>query len=754
MDGSGSRISLAKAMAGVALAPFVILATSAAGQVAPVQETPTQPSAAPAALPGQATPAAAADQADAQAQSDNAGALGDIVVTAQKRSENVQRVPIAITALDSQQLATAGISNTSELKQLTPGLNFSTALGGFGQPRIRGVGTTTTGPGIENPVATYVDGVYIGSAAGTLFSLNDVDQVAVLKGPQGTLFGRNATGGLIQVTTRAPSQTPTGDFSVGYGNYNTLSASGYLSGGLTDTLTASLAGIYEDQKDGYGHNLYNGSDVQKHQDGAVRGKLVFRPDDATKFTLSGDWSSLSGIDPAIHPTQGTLAGPGPAGARDINQNVEPYLRTENYGASLTAQHDFTGVQLLEITAYRNSLLHSIIDGDQTPSPSVKVDQTQRDQQVSQELQLLSTAPGPFKWVVGAFYFHDEGRYVPLATTVQAFTPFGPIGINAIVKSKQTLDSYAAFAQGTYAFGPSTNLTAGLRYTIDDRSIAANSATTTPFGTNTTSTTASHSFKKLTWRLSLDHQFTPELLGYVSYNRGFKSGSFVPQVIPAQELQPETLDAYEIGLKSELLDRRVRFNIAAFYYNYDNIQINEILNGVLYPFDGSGARSYGFDADIEARVTHALTLTAGVSGIHDRYKSFPNGYTTTNTINPTTFQFTVISPYDSTGNRLQDTPDWTADVGGTYTIGPFTLAASYYYNDGYYVDPGNQRREPSYNLVDASLTWRAQNGRFTLKGWAKNLTNALYSEQLDATSTGLNRVAAPPRTYGITAGLHF
>ena len=721
--------------AGTAVCALSLCASQASAQAA--AETTASPQAAPA-VPQE--PAGAG--------------LGEIVVTAQKRSENLQNVPIAITALGSKQLAVAQINTTADLKAVTPGLAFNTALGGFGQPRIRGIGTTTTGPGIENPVATYVDGVYIGSAAGTLFSLNDVDQVAVLKGPQGTLFGRNATGGLIQVTTRAPSETPTADGSISYGNYGTVSSSAYVSGGLTSTLSASVAGIYDYQKDGYGTNLYNGEDVQKHRDYAGRGKVQWKPDSQTKFTLSGDYSYLQGVDPAIHPVDGTLAGPGPSGARDIDQNVQPYLKTKTWGASLTGSHDFSGVQLLSITAYRNSFLHAIIDADQTPEPLVAVDQTQKDKQFSQELQLLSTAPGPFKWVLGGYYFHSRGTYDPLDTAVTAFTPFGPININADIYSRQTLNSYAAFAQGTYDLGASTHLTAGLRYTIDDRALDATSATTTPFGTDVESTSASKTFKKLTWRLSLDHRFSSELLGYVSYNRGFKSGSFVPQVIPAEELKPETLDAYEVGLKSDLLDHRLRINAAAFYYDYKNIQINEIIDGILTPYDGKGARSYGLDLDMQAKVTHALTLNAGFSYIHDRYKSFPNGYTTNDSvIDPTTFQFQVIN-VDATGKRLQDTPDWTANIGATYVVGPITVAASYYYNDGYYVDPGNGVREPHYNLVDASITWTSPDSHLTIKAWGKNLTNALYSMQLDATSTGNNRVAAPPRTYGVTAGFHF
>jgi iron complex outermembrane receptor protein len=732
VNGLGSSRALMLGCAACALPFAPVLA-----QVAPQTGTPTQvvPSAAPA------TPDTAAG---------SGSGLQEIVVTAQKRSENLQNVPIAITALSAKQLTVAGISNTADLKAVTPGLAFNTALGGFGQPRIRGIGTTTTGPGIENPVATYVDGVYIGSAAGTLFSLNDVDQVAILKGPQGTLFGRNATGGLIQVTTRAPSQTPTADVSVTYGNYDTVGSSAYVSGGLTSTLSASIAGIYEDQQDGYGRNLYNGRYVQNHRDYAGRGKLQWKPDEATKFTLSGDYSYLRGADPAIRPIDGTLIGPAPGGPRDIDQNIQPYLQTKEKGVSLTGTHDFSGVQLLSITAYRDSYLHAIIDADQTPVSLVAVDQTQKDEQFSQEVQLLSTTPGRFKWVVGGYYFWSRGTYDPLVTTVTQ--PFGTI--IATITSKQTLNSYAAFAQGTYEFGESTHLTGGLRYTIDDRAIDANSDTATPFGPMLLSAQDSKTFKKLTWRLSLDHRFSPNLLGYISYNRGFKSGSFVPQIIPLQQLKPETLDAFEVGLKSDMFDHRVRINAAAYYYNYKNIQINEIIDGLLTPFDGKGARSYGIDLDAQAKVTHALTLMAGFAYIHDRYKSFPGGYTTTNVIDPTTFQFTVLTPYNSTGNRLQDTPDWTANIGATYTVGPITAAASYYYNDGYYVDPGNRVREPHYNIVDASITWTSPNNHLSLKVWGKNLTNALYSEQLDATSTGDNRVAAPPRTYGVTAGFHF
>ncbi len=730
-------------------------------QTVPVDKVPAQPSMAPAdvsAAPN-AVPSVGSSAAQGAAPS---AALGEIVVTAQKRSENAQRVPIAITALSAAKLAAAGISDTSDLKDLTPGLNYNTALGGFGQPRIRGVGTTATGPGIENPVATYVDGVYIGSAAGALFSLNDVEQVAVLKGPQGTLFGRNATGGLIQVTTLAPSQDFHVDLNGTYGNYRTAGGSAYITGGLTDTLAASIAVLGNNQADGFGKNVETGHDVQQSAEVALRGKLLWHPDAATKVTLSADYSHLTGADPAIRDISTTIFGGTTAGGkRDIQSDVDPFLETRQYGVSLTAQHDFSKVQLLSISAYRNSFLHASFDADQTPAQLLVVDQLQRDKQFSQELQLLSTTSGPFKWVLGAYYFHGSGQYDPNQTS-GSFLP-GPDDLY----TTQKLDSYAAFGQGTYALGDRTNLTAGLRYTIDHRSLRS-SETITVNGVTVPAEDpqdVSKTFRKLTWRLSLDHRFSDKVLGYVSYNRGFKSGSFVPQTFPADVLKPETLDAYEVGIKSELFDRRVRLNVAGFYYDYKNIQVNQIENGLLYVYNGKGARTYGVDADLEVRVTSQLSLTAGASALHDRYKSFPNAILTT----PITPVFpapaypaanggNLVSFGDATDNRLQNTPDWTGNLGATYTvdtpIGSFVLAGNYYHNDGYFASPENRLRQPAYDVVDASLTWTSADKHYSIRVWGKNLGNALYSEQLDAVNFGDNRVAAPPRTFGVTGGLHF
>ena len=321
---------------------------------------------------------------------------------------------------------------------------------------------------------------------------------------------------------------------------------------------------------------------------------------------------------------------------------------------------------------------------------------------------------------------------------------------------QRLNSYAGYAQGTYAINPSTNFTAGLRYTDDHRAIAESSVLTVGgFIPPAATLTEAKTFDKLTWRFALDHRFSPELLGYISYNRGFKSGSFAPDTTPIVALQPETLDAYELGVKTDLLDHRIRFNIAGFYYNQKNLQVNQIDEGVLLVYNAAGATTYGLDADFQGRVTDDWTITGGVSALHDRYKTFTNAFE----LFPLPFGGDSFDQNgNATGNRLQNTPDWTLNLGSSYDIpspiGTFTLAANYYHNSGYFADPQNRVQQTAYDVVDASATWLSLNDRYMVRVWAKNLNDAFYVQQINPTNFGDNSVAAPPRTFGFTAGYKF
>ncbi len=741
------------------------------------------------ALPASAqTAAASTPPAAAPAAEDTVTqGLQEVVVTAQKRSERAQNVPVAITSMSASRLASAGVTDTISLKELTPALDFNTNLGGFGQPRIRGIGTSATGPGIENPVATYVDGVYIGTSTGAIFQLADVQQVDVLKGPQGTLFGRNATGGVIQVTTKDPTQDFHADVQAHYGDYQSWGGSAYLAGGIANGLSVSIAGLYDEQDKGFARNLYDGKEVQKGWNYGLRGKIRWDGGDGTTVTLAGDYAQLHQSDPAIRTYQGlTIAGtPTPGGKRDIDVDVDPINETKQGGAMLNVTHDFDSVQLVSISAYRKAQLYVNIDADQTPANLLDFNELQRDQQFTQEVQLVSTGSGPFKWVLGAYYMWSRGQYDPLNT--EGILACGYACANMLISQDvtQTLNSYAAFAQGTYQIDSTTNLTGGLRYTSDHRQMdESETITTTPFFgaptiVNVNPPTATKTFPKLTWRLSVDHRFSPEVMAYASYNRGFKSGSFQPDSFPPQILQPETVDAYEVGLKTDLADNTIRINVSAFYYNYKNLQANQIIQGQLYVYNAPGSINYGLDADLAFKASRNLTFTAGGAWLHARYKSgfdtpfwsvpIPNAASDANPffhavggnsviqcVAGTSYTGTVFAPCDASHNRLQNTPDYTLNAGFNYDVeldkGKLDFDGNVYHNGGYFDDPQNRLKQKAYTLLDGSITYSVD--RYFVRLWGKNLTNAFYTEQQNALDVGDNRVAAPPRTFGVTAGFKY
>ncbi|MBC2666983.1 TonB-dependent receptor [Novosphingobium flavum] len=694
---------------------------------------------------------ATAEQDSAANQADNGG-IQDIVVTAQRRSERMQDVPIAVTAIGGEELKQRGIQSSADLATSVPSLSFNTQLGGLGQPRIRGVGTAASGPGLENPVAVYIDGFYYGAQTGALLNLRDVSQVAVLKGPQGTLFGRNATGGLIQITSRDPSQELTGDVSATYGSFDTVGADVYLAGGLTDGVANGLTFHMDNQYTGYGKNFFNGLGTQTHRSYAVRDKLVITPDEATKITLQGAYSYYTGANTSMQKVANiTPAYPAGFGPWDVYLNTQPTLTTKLYSLGATIQRDIGGVRLTSLTGYVNSRFVTTIDADQLPANNVVIDFDVKDKSLSQELQLSSLGSGPVTWVAGLYYYRARSGYLPIITRLYAF------GSTLTLNSHSDLDSYAGYAQATYKIGDRTNLTGGLRYTIDDRSF---DAVNTAVSSSTTTTTASdsHVFRKVTWRLSLDHHFTPSILGYVSYNRGFKSGFYEPQTLPALLLLPETLDAYEVGLKTDLFDRKVRFNIAAYYNDYKNVQVTQIYNSRQTVFNGDGAKMYGFDADLTVAPTSNLELTAGVSLIHGRYGAFQQAFLSTpNLVSATGGNVVTLGPL-APGKRIQNTPDFTLDLGFNYTIptsiGDFSLGGTFYHNSGYFSEPENRVRQSDYNLVGASLRWRSTDKKYDIQVVGKNLGNVAYAAQLNASGTGDNRQTAAPRTIMITAGVHF
>ena len=690
----------------------------------------------------------------------------DIIVTAQRRAERLQDVPIAITALTSDQLAASGVTDVTKLNTITPGL-YIQASTGFVSPHIRGIGTSAGGAGLENSVAVYIDGVYMASQPGSLLSLNNVERVEVLKGPQGTLFGRNATGGLIQIITRDPTQDFKANFSVGYGNYDTLTGNAYIAGGLAPNLAMDVAAQVSAQGNGYGTNIATGNDVYRTKfDLALRSKLVFTPSAATTIKLSGDYerrignASISskqvpGIKPAFGPSYNI-------GTWDINSDFDPFQRLTGGGGSLDIEQDLGGVQLQSITAYRKSHYTIGFDTDLTPTPAQTLTYSLlADRQFSQELKLQSDAASKIQWVIGAYYFNADAELDPnvlrLGGPAIPPPPAPPItGISGY--SKLTTRAWAGYAQATVPLGDRTKLTGGFRYSTERRTIFSTQAATlingfviNPFGPNVSQ---HETFSAPTWRVSLDHKLDNNNMIYASYNRGFKSGGYNARNAAAPAFKQEQLDAYEVGIKSDLFDRVLRVNAAGFYYKYRNIQVSRFELNNIFIYNGAGAEIYGLDLDLELRPTRGLTIDGGVSVLHDRFTSFPDADRYT----PNPLGGSIRSTVSAKGNRLPITPDATLNLNVHYMretkSGTWSFDVGGYYNSGFFGQPDNVLKQDAYALLDASIGWKSTDKRFGVRIWGKNLTDHPVATALGQSDTSAIVQYDAPRTYGITLSTEF
>jgi iron complex outermembrane recepter protein len=688
--------------------------------------------------------AAYAQETPAQQQPDS-HQLDVIVVTAQKRSESMQDVPIAVSAVAGEKLAALGLQNIDDIRVVMPGVNVRNA-GGTARAYIRGVGAASLGALAEPSIALYVDGVYLATAT-SLLNFNSVSSIEVLKGPQGTLFGRNATGGLIQVTTRDPSFAPTGAFHLGFGNYESVNGDIYVSAPLTDTLAVNFAMTGSTQGEGFGRNLTTGRDVYRNDHNlSFRSKLLYEPTDQTRIMLSGDLSdiknSLSNTSQFVAGTFLSAGVPVPTYGRkyDLDANIEPLVDTRQYGGALTASHDLGPVSIKSISAYRNTRWRSVLDLDYTAASISSADSLQRDEQFTQELQIQSDTSGRFTWTVGLYYFDASSGQHP---SVARITPT----VVQRTTSNLTAESIAVYGQGAYKLTDATRLTVGARYTDEKRKIDA----TIVRGAAVTLDKRKLSFSEPTFRVALDHDFTPTVMGYASFNTGFKSGGFSTNQ-PAYS--PEKLTAYEVGVKSELLDRRLRVNLAGFYYDYKDIQVQAIILGGNRVLNGARGEVYGAEADIEAKLSPSLTLTGGLAWLEAKYKSFPAAPIGS----PRGGDAPVVAG-SAAGNDFPYAPQLTATLGLTHDwtleSGSIVTNIGALYSSRYYAQPDNLIEQKGFAQVNASIEWQADNG-YSMRFWMNNITD--YIPMVNATNSAPSgrqvRSWAPPRLYGVTLGYTF
>ncbi len=694
---------------------------------------------------------------------------GEIIVTAQRREQPVQTVPITVSVLSASTLESAGVEDTVALTTLVPGLVISRSIGAA-IPFIRGIGNPSGSAGDEGATAVYVDDVYIPNLFSQIFSLNNIERVEVLKGPQGTLFGRNAAAGAIQVITRTPSFTPSADIRVGYGNYDTVSGSFYATAPITENLAADIAVMASNQDDSWGRNVNTGEPVYSGNDISLRTKFLWSPTDETTVTLGADYFKRNddlgavlrpmalAFDKATNP---------PADFYDIDSDIDSSNKIKTGGVNLKIEQDFDWARLVSVSSYRFLRGEELQDFDFSPSNLVTLALNPTDDSYTQEFRLLSQSSSPFQWVLGAFYLNGEAGF---ADSFQSGL-FGTFGFESLQKT----EAWAGYGQATISLFPDTDLTGGVRYSNEKREISAITAGVPIAFTVPTEET----FDKVTYRLSLDHQFTDTLMGYVSYNTGFKSGVYnlsgVNGANPAAK--PQTVKTFEAGLKSTFWDKRVLFNLAYFHNKFEDIQLRSVVpTGGTFLLNAARGVSQGVDVSTEFALTDNLVISANAEYLHSEYTQFPNAPATlSNPVMPLTIPagFNCPTPLpatsataggntscviDATGNDFIMAPKFTGNLGVRYTVplfsGELELGSTYSYNDGFYWEPDNRRRQSSYNLLSATAKWTSADGRWDVGLWGRNLTGAEYLHQASSSALGDSGAIAAPRTFGVRVGHHF
>jgi iron complex outermembrane recepter protein len=715
-------------------------------------------------------PAVAPTQSTSIQSDDNQ--LAQIVVTAQKRSENIQDAPLSVTAFSGSTLTAAGVTVVSGLGEIDSTLQFG-AIGGIATVFMRGLGNPVATSGNEASVAMYIDDVYYSRLSPSFFDLVNVNEVEILKGPQGTLFGRNASAGVISIYTRDPGNTPVIEGLVGYGNYATTTAQLYAAAPITDKLAADISLSEYDQASGWGRDVYNANETYLDRSFGARSKIIWRPTDSTTVKFIGYYVKQHSLQGELAtPYAGTVGGgidnsgtitvpPQPPQPRfyDINLNYMPGVTNETHGGSIRVDQDLAFGVFSSISAARKTNETLYEDGDLTPYPLANVEARPVDQQYSEELQLKSKPAATTSWIGGFFYLNTLAGYNPIHISGDTYIAEGINSINLI--GAQRLNSFAPYGQVTYPLLPDTNLTVGLRYNKDDlRGFGSTTIHTYPGGSLAglgPSFSAAplfdqtRGFEKLTYKVSLDHHFSPNVMAYALVGTGYKSGTYNTVSIGSGALNPETVTTYEFGLKQEVLDHRLRIDGAVFRNNLRNPQVQSSQMGLETVINAGSARSQGVEVESTALLAHGLTARLSATYLQAKFLNFndapyfqqrPGGGNSLGSIN-------------AGGNALPRAPRESIDAGLNYVmdisgVGKLAFDTNIAYSSKFYWDADNVISQGALTIVSAAATFTPRRAEaLSVRLWVKNLTNKEYYsiEYEEQGPAGFAASPAAPRTVG-------
>lgn len=746
--------------------------------------------------------------------------IDEIVVTSRRREENLQEIPVSVTAFDSDSIEQRSLRDLSDFSEITPNLSISTSGGfAFGTSEaavfIRGVGQGDTAIFADPGVGIYVDGVYLSRAQGAILDLLDLDRVEVLRGPQGTLFGKNTTGGAISIITRRPSDQRQASVGLTIGEYDRLDGNISVDTPLTEHLRTSLA-FMSTNRDGWSRSLVTGQDFYDDHRNGARLALDYQPDESFSARFSAGFTqedenggnqvllalvdtplldfynqalSENGFDPLVESLWVT------GNYAESYTDIPAFLELDTWGTYLTLDWTRADYSLRSITSYRTYDFDSLSDSDGSPNKFAEADTAQQHYQISQELQLNGTLGDRGDFVAGAIYLRERPEeqstqrvigdlfpaleaapgpiYAPPGVPDFLCNPgppppglpcFGgagnPLNLGFFVGNgvRQFFDleteSLALFGEVTWRLGDRLSLSTGLRFTEDRKTfdfLAING-----FDQVTSDLTASDSWNDWSGRVSLAFQARPELLFFGTVARGFKSGGFNGRPQSRQVLDPfdpETVLSVELGTKGDFLDRRLRLNASAFWSTYDGIQFGASFTGPdgLPVFVTQNAG----DADIWGFEAELQTYLAPTFFITTSLGYLGNELTE---IDPRVPSDTV-----DLDDKLPKSPEWTTSISvqKTFLLDDYSALigrVDYSWRSEIQQDFANTPTlvQPSYGLLGARLVYTPPSGNWDLALFGTNLADEQYLESAFlAGAFGVNiGIAGRPREWGLSLDLRF
>ncbi|MDB5365742.1 MAG: TonB-dependent receptor [Rhodospirillales bacterium] len=672
----------------------------------------------------------------------------EITVTATKvGATDLQKTPIAISAFTASQIDKSLTYGIKDLVQMTPNLTVP-QNSSFAQVYIRGIGSNNVFNGSDPSSTVHVDGVYMARPNAQFVNFFDVERVEVLRGPQGTLYGRNSVGGTINVISRLPGEQLMAKAQETIGNYGLTRTEGYVSGPFNDRVSASLSGYYVHQ-DARRENISpTGNDIDNQNQGGMRGQLRIKVSDSVESITRLDFDSryehpMGFAKPLFKYTPLTNTILGDYSKVALNQTnlgtVRDYGASEELNATLG-----NGFVLKSLTAYRRNVTKSRSDTDSSELNTTVSNIKESQRQFSEELN-LSGKVGALDFVTGLYYFHEQ---IASNNLIEARVP----NTGTAIAPHVSTNAYAAYAQGTYHLTDQFSFTGGARYTKEIKDFFNTSGTT-----NLTSaqfinngpvrTTAEGRYYAFTPKFGVEFSPTKDVMLFASVTKGFKSGGFnQTNTNPFGGFAPEKLWSYEAGVKSEWFDHKLRLNLTGFVYKYDNLQVQAFIRpGVTDITNAANADVSGVELESVFQPVKNLQVTANLATLDATYAKYPGASGPGGVV------------VDATGKRLNASPKYTANFAAEYNYdmqgGDLLFGRlEYFWQDKQYFVASNdpQQSQGAYGLMNASVGYETPDGQWRFSLWGKNLLDKQYITITATVSAVVSGRPGEPRMFGARA----